>query len=73
LRDAPPLVFGHGRACLASALIGFFNSALQPHLDQMQHTPIDDAPRERQHQLGVWNAAKVIRQVGVYHVRVATE
>ena len=37
----------------------------------MQHTPINDAARKREHQFGVWNAAKVVRQVGVNDVRVA--
>ena len=39
----------------------------------MQHTPIHDAPRKRLHQFGVWNAAEVIRKVGVNDFRVASE
>jgi hypothetical protein len=31
------------RACLPSSFIGFFYGAFQPHLDQMQHAPIDDS------------------------------
>ncbi len=39
----------------------------------MQHAPVHDASRERQHQFGVWNGPEVVREVGVYDVRVATE
>jgi hypothetical protein len=36
----------------------------------MQHTPVDDASRERLHQLLVWNAAEVVGKVGVDGVRL---
>jgi hypothetical protein len=39
----------------------------------MQYTPVDDAPRERQHQFGVRNAPEVVREVGVHDFRVAAE
>ena len=39
----------------------------------MQHTRVHDAPRERQHQFGVWNGPEVVGEVGVYDVRVASE
>jgi hypothetical protein len=39
----------------------------------MQHTCIDDAPRERQHQLSVWNRAEVVREVRVHDFRVTSE
>jgi hypothetical protein len=39
----------------------------------MQHTPVDDAPRERQHQFGVRDAPEVVREVGVYNFRVTME
>ena len=39
----------------------------------MQHSPIHDAPRERQHQLGMWNTSEVVREVGVHNFRVTTE
>ena len=42
LRNAAPLVSGLGRACLPTAIVGFFHGAVQPHLDQMQHAPIND-------------------------------
>jgi hypothetical protein len=58
------------RAFLPASVIGFFNGALQPHLDQMQHAPIDDASRKRQHQIGVGNTSEVVRQVGVNNVRL---
>ena len=68
-----PLILGLGRACLASSIVGFFNGAFQPHLDQMQHTPINDASRKRTHQFGVRNASEVVREVGVNDFRVASE
>jgi len=39
----------------------------------MQHTRIHDAPRERQHQFGVWNGPEVVGEVGVYDVPVASD
>ena len=71
LRDAAPVVPGFGRALRPSSIIGFFDRAFQPHLDQMQHTPVHDASRERQHQFGVGNAAEIVREVGVNDVCVA--
>ena len=35
------------RACLPASVVGFFDGAVQPHLDQMQHAPIDDPTRHR--------------------------
>lgn len=67
------LYLGLGRAFLPTLIVGFFNSAFQPHLDQMQHTPAYDAPRERLHQFGVRNAAEVIGEVGVDDVRLASK
>jgi hypothetical protein len=32
-----------GRACLPSSIVGFFYGAFQPHLDQMQHAPINNS------------------------------
>jgi len=34
---------------------------------------IDDVPRERAHQLGVWNASEVVREVSVHDFRVAAQ
>jgi hypothetical protein len=39
----------------------------------MQHTRIHDAPRERQHEFGVRDGPEVVREVGVYNFRVASE
>jgi hypothetical protein len=47
LRNAAPVVPGLGRACLPSSIIGFFYGAFQPHLDQMQHAPINNPARYR--------------------------
>src|SRR6266478_3243692 len=47
LRNAAPLVARLGRACLPASVVGFFDGAVQPHLDQMQHAPINDTARHR--------------------------
>src|SRR6266404_5028391 len=73
LRDAATAVLGLGRALLPTFIVGVFDGTFQPHLDQMQHTPVHDAPRERAHQLGVWNAAEVVREVGVYDFPMVIE
>ena len=39
----------------------------------MQHAPINDPTRHRLSEVGMWNAPEVVRKVGVYDVRVATE
>jgi hypothetical protein len=44
-RNAAPLVSRLGRACLPSPIVGFFNRAFQPHLDQMQHARINNPAR----------------------------
>lgn len=70
LRDATPVVLGLGRALLSPSFVRVFDDAFRPHLDQMQHAPINDTPHKRQHCFGIRNAAKVIREVGVNDVRV---
>jgi hypothetical protein len=70
LQNATSDVSGFRRTFLPASVIGFFNGALQPHLDQMQHAPINDASRERQHQFGVWNTSKVVRKVSINNVRL---
>src|SRR5713226_5414104 len=42
-----PVVARLGRACLPASVVGFFDWAVQPHLDQMQHAPINDTARHR--------------------------
>jgi len=32
---------------LRASVVGFFDGAVQPHLDQMQHAPINDPTRHR--------------------------
>ncbi len=73
LWNASSAVLGLGRARLPTSIVGFFNGAFQPHLDQMQQTPVHDAPRQRTHQFGVWNATEVVREVGVNDVRMVIE
>ena len=62
-----------GRACLPSSIVGFFHGAVQPHLDQMQHAPINDPARYRLQKLGMGNAPEVVRKVGVHNFRMAAK
>jgi hypothetical protein len=41
-----------------ASIFGFYDRTFQPHPDQMQRTPINDASRERQHQFSVGNASE---------------
>ena len=52
-------------------LVPLFDRCLQPHLDQMQHVPIDDAPRHALHQFAVRDRVEVFGQIGVHHIGVA--
>jgi hypothetical protein len=56
LWNAAPRILGFGRAFLPSSIIGFFHGAFQPHLDQMQHVPINDPACYRFQQLGMGDA-----------------
>jgi hypothetical protein len=49
LRDAAAVIAGFGRASFPSSVVGFLRVAFQPHLDQMQHTPVYDLVRYRFH------------------------
>jgi hypothetical protein len=77
-----------GRACPAPSIVGFFNGAVQPDLDQMQHAPIDDPARHRLEQVGMGqvgmgqvgmgqvgmgNAPEVVREVAVHHFPMAAK
>jgi hypothetical protein len=72
LRDAAPVVPSLGRACLPSSIVGFFHGAFQPHLDEMQHAPVNNSARYRLYQLGMGDASEVVREVGINDFRVAS-
>ena len=61
-----------GAPSLALA-VGFFDWAFQPHLDRMQHAPINDPARHRFHQVSMRNAAEEVREVGVDNLPVSAE
>ena len=44
-----------GEPCgmLPASVVGFFDAAVQPHLDQMQHAPINDTARHRLEKVGM--------------------
>ena len=73
MRNAAPLVARLGRACLPASVVGFFDGTVQPHLDQMQHAPINDTARHRLEKIGMRNAPEVVREVGVHDFRMATK
>jgi hypothetical protein len=41
------LALACGAARVPSSIVGFFRGTFQPHLDQMQHAPINDPARHR--------------------------
>jgi hypothetical protein len=51
--------------------IPFFDWRLEPHFDEAQDVPIDDAPGNRLQQFSVRDRVKVSGQIGVYHICVA--
>jgi site-specific DNA recombinase len=53
LRAPSPLVLIPGRPTAIAPCVRLFHRCLQPHLDQLQHEAIADAPRQRLHQLGM--------------------
>jgi hypothetical protein len=61
------------RPRLPSSFVGFFDGAVQPHLDQMQHAPINDPTRHRLQEVSVGNAPEVVREVGIHDFRMASE
>src|SRR5262245_47962503 len=73
LRNAAPTVSRLRRPRFPSSFVGFFDGAVQPHLDQMQHAPINDTARHRLEKVGMRNAPEVVREVGVHDFRMATE
>jgi hypothetical protein len=52
--------------------VDLFDRAFQPHPNQMQHTPVDDTSCQRAHQLRMRDAAEVISQIGIDHVRLSS-
>src|SRR5271166_5613619 len=51
--------------------VPLLDRSLQPHLDQMQHMPVDDAPGHRFEEVRMRDRVEIFRQVGVNHVGVA--
>ena len=46
--DLPPEIYAYRAGRNAQqAVVGFFDGAVQPHLDQMQHASINDPTRHR--------------------------
>jgi hypothetical protein len=54
-----------------SVTITLLDRCLEPQLDQLQHVPVDDAPRHRPHQVLMRNPVEILRQVGIHHLGVA--
>jgi hypothetical protein len=59
-----------GCTLLATPLVSLLDRYLEPHLDQMQHVPIDDPPYHRLHQLGVRDRVEVRGQIRVNNLRM---
>ena len=69
--NAALLITVPGRARLASPLVRLLHWRLKPHLDQMQHVPVNDPARHRLEKFGVWNGVEIRGQIRVNDVRVA--
>src|SRR6185437_770284 len=53
-----------------TALVPLLNRNLQPHLDQMQHVPVYNAPCDALYQFPVRDRIEVFGQIRVHHIRV---
>jgi site-specific DNA recombinase len=71
LRSAAALVPVVVRSLLPSPPVGFFHRCFQPHLEQMQHVPVADAPSHRFHQIAMRDTIEVTTQIRVHHLLVA--
>ena len=70
LRDAFALLARPVRAALAALAVVLLDRHLQPRLDEPEHPPVADAPREALQKLGVRNLAEVVGQVALDHLVV---
>jgi site-specific DNA recombinase len=70
LRSTAGAAFPAAHASLA-IFIPLFDGCLQPHLDEAQDIPIDDASCNRLHQRTMRDRIEVFGQISVYHIRVA--
>jgi hypothetical protein len=71
LRRASAIGFAAAHGLLHSVAVFTDDRGFEPLLDEVQEPPIDNALGHHSHQLGVRNAVKVLRQIGVYDVGVA--
>jgi site-specific DNA recombinase len=54
-----------------AVLVQFLDRNRKPHLNQMQHVPIDHSPGDTLHQFAVWNRIEVLGQISVNHIGIA--
>jgi hypothetical protein len=52
-------------------LVQFLDRNRKPHLNQMQHVPIDNSPGDTLHQFAVWNRIEVFGQISVNYICIA--
>src|SRR5271168_4367897 len=53
-----------------AVLVPLLNRHLQPHLDQMQHVPIYNAPSDALYQFPVRDRIEVFGQISVHHIGI---
>src|SRR6185437_8748398 len=70
LRSAAAAASSAAHASLA-IIIPLLDRRLEPHLNEVQDIPIDDAPSNRLHQFSVRDRVEVSGQIRVYHISVA--
>ena len=54
-----------------TVLVQFLDRNCKPHLNQMQHVPVDNAPGDTLHQFAVWNRIEVFGQISVNYICIA--
>ena len=59
-----------GRALRASSLVPLFHRCLKPHLDQMQHAPVNYPARHRCEKFRVWDRVKIRGKIRVDDLRI---
>jgi len=72
LRDPAVLVLGLGRAPLSSSGCTLAHGHGKPCPDHRQQCAVGDPPCNAAHQVSMRNGVEVVRQIGVYHLALAT-
>ena len=56
---------------ISAVLVQYLDGNRKPHVNQMQHVPVDNAPGDTLHQFAVWNRIEVFGQISVNYICIA--